>query len=420
MIISRNSCSRLVYPLALVAAFLAGFYLHGTSLPSQSQEYLQSLLHQPDSYGPVHSIEVTLNTPIDTASATSSDTSLQSSPNADDPGYSHDRLLFQSELHLDLPNFDIAKLRNLAPRNYKGPGHEAFASFYLSRNASLQDPYFLATLQVVYRLLWDPISRSNQHPVVVFVAPFVTDEQRSYFEASGAIVREVASRPFAPNELTQSPVAERLKDVFSKLEMWNQTDFSRIAYLDSDAFPLINIDLLFSEEVVPTQTCNKALLSDEDQKDADSLCNYSFGAVRENSRMMNAGVMVLQPNEAMYSVLLREYHDGRNFDNGFVEQALLTYVFRQDGPFPPTVLPEAWNGTPKVRDDGRALFILHAKIWVLLFKVDHWASSIWEDTWNDLVQLYEEPVFAQIRAHDESRAHPQHKETDINKWHLDD
>ena len=67
----------------------------------------------------------------------------------------------------------------------------AFATFFATRSPSIFDPYFMSTVQNVYRILWDPRSRSNQYPMIVFVAPFVTQEQRDIFAAGGAIVREL-------------------------------------------------------------------------------------------------------------------------------------------------------------------------------------------------------------------------------------
>lgn len=420
---------RFIIFLVVSAAVLLVLFFNGSSIHAHSKQYVSGLLkpsvseqvpsdisHLEDSISSPSSSEpashllpepLPESIPVDATSESlpeaPSATHADSTTTSDESGYNPDKWFFQGDIDYPLPQFDIAKLRKYPPHNYKGPGNDAYAAFYTSRNASMQEPYFLATLEIIYRLLWAPDTKS-QHPVVVFVASHISDAQRGIFQAMGAIVREVEKRPFAPNADTTSLVAERLRDVFAKLEMWTQTDFSRLVYLDSDAFPLINIDLLLTDVVVPTQKCNQTLVSQRDMENASGACNYVMGATHEMTGMLNAGVMVLKPSRDMYSILMREYHDGSNFDNGFVEQALLSYVFRQDGPFPPTVLNEEWNGSPIVRDQGKSLFILHAKIWSSVMwyysEPGYWAAPIWDNTWKSLSQLLGSSEFEKMRAQD--------------------
>lgn len=79
----------------------------------------------------------------------------------------------------------------------------------------------------------------TKHTMTVFVALIISEEQRGYFRAAGAVAKETALRSFVPK---QSGPAGPPNDMFSKLEMWRQTEFSKITYLDSDAFPLVNVD----------------------------------------------------------------------------------------------------------------------------------------------------------------------------------
>lgn len=321
----------------------------------------------------------------------------------DDSKFDLDKGFFQNDLPwFELPQFDLAKLKALAPHNYNGSGHPTYATYYASRESSMADPYFLAAQQIVYRLLWDPRSKSNHYPVTVFVAPFVSNEQRDYFAAAGAIVRELPLVPFVPNNATADGISGRLMDMFSKLEMWNQTEFSRIAYLDSDAFPLANIDALFP--LAKEQVCKKDLLRKEDRTHASELCDYVFTGHWEDELTINAGVMVFKPNVAMHALLLEETHRSTDFDNGYVEQALLNHVFRPDGPFPPSTpgLSEAWNGFPNTPSKGGALYILHAKIWAMFFEQPRdWTTNLFNDTWWKMIDLYESDKFDTLRTKDD-------------------
>jgi len=320
--------------------------------------------------------------------------------NKNETGYDFDKWFYQFDIEeIEHPKYDVEKLKHFAPHNYKGPGHPAFATFFATRSPSIFDPYFMSTVQNVYRLLWDPRSRSNQYPMIVFVAPFVTQEQRDIFAAGGAIVRELDLVPFHPEHHEDGGVAGRLMDMFSKLEMWKQTDFSLINYMDSDAFALENIDRIF--DLAPEQRCKAELLAPEDQANENKMCDYVFAGHVERPGMVNAGVIVLKPNLVMHDMLIRESHNATNFDQGMMEQSFLNYIFRPNGPFPPTGIDGAWNGFPDRPEKGEDLYIVHAKLWVPMVGPDHWHYSAWRDTWADMKELYETEDFVRLRQEDE-------------------
>lgn len=205
------------------------------------------------------------------------------------PFFNQDKWSFEVDIEgYPMPDFDKNRLQNYPPHNYKGPGNPVFGLFYTSREATDANPYFVAVNQIIYRLLWDP-ERKSSHPVIVFVTEVVSEEQRQYFAAAGAIVREVKLNGFEP---VLPGVPARLMDMFSKLQMWRQTDFSRIAYFDGDAFPEHNIDAIF--EIVPEQHCIQDRLPPEDQHYVNGLCDYAFGGYEERGDEINAGVMVLK------------------------------------------------------------------------------------------------------------------------------
>lgn len=317
-------------------------------------------------------------------------------------GYNFDKWYYQFDIeHLHHPKYDIETLKHLAPHNYKGPGNPAFATFFATRSSSIQDPYFMSTVQNIYRLLWDPRSRSNQYPFIVFVAPFVTQQQRDIFAAGGAIVRQLDLVPFHPEHKEDGGgVAGRLIDMFSKLEMWKQTDFSLINYMDSDAYALENIDRIF--DLAPPQRCNvDRLLPADHNADGAAMCDYVLAAHSERVGAVNAGVLVLKPNVAMHDMLIRESHNTSNFDQGMMEQSFLNYIFRPDGPFPPTQLDGAWNGNPERPEEGQDLYIVHTKLWYPQGGPDHWQATAFEDTWADMCDLYSTDEFVRLREEDE-------------------
>lgn len=314
------------------------------------------------------------------------------------PLYNPDQWFFQAEIEFALPKFDIHKLKALPPHNYKGRDHDTFATFFVTRGGTTkgpkQDPYFISALQIIYRLLWAPGRRSEKHPVVVFVTQYVPDEQRDYLAAAGAIVRELPIREFEP---VDAGVPARLQDLFSKLEMWQQTDFHRIAYLDGDAFPMNNCDPLF--DFAPDVQCKQDLLKAEESH-LINVCDYALAAYHENGDELNAGVLVLKPDYGMYERLLREVKDKEGWNTGFMEQAFLSHVFAPGTAFPASPLPHEWNGGKDVKESGGELNILHHKAWAEYFTSGSWVEIDYNNTWAEMLALYESPEFLALRMED--------------------
>nr|POF02988.1 uncharacterized protein c5h10.12c [Quercus suber] len=381
------------------------FLLPSSSLLAQSHEFFRSLQqhtpywHQFDASTISSNITANLSESISSSEhipveLTENAPAIESTAAAEKSAFDFGKWYFQTDIPYALPRFDIVRLGEIPPQNYQGPGHETFATYFASRNSSMEDPYFIAAQQIVYRLLWDPRSKTEKYPVTVFVAPFIVEAQRDYFRAAGALVRELPLVPFNPDPQADKHIAGRLVDMFSKLEFWNQTEFSRIAYLDSDAFPLVNLDGMF--EIAPERHCHEERLPPYWPEIADT-CDYVLAGHMENPRTVNAGVLVLKPNAGMHTLLLHEFHNTTDFDYGFVEQAFLSKFFRLDGPFPPSPIGEEYNSNPDRRDKGFDIYILHTKIWAYFFGETHWAAHIFNDTWLDMLQFYEKDGFANLR-----------------------
>ncbi|EMF15923.1 glycosyltransferase family 8 protein [Sphaerulina musiva SO2202] len=294
-----------------------------------------------------------------------------------------------------MPTYNARDLRRYMPVNWQGPGRHAFCTYYSTRNATLHDPYFLAALSLTYRLLWDPASKSDKYPLVVFVAPFTPDEHRHMLEAAGAIVRELDLIEYHPDKATFS----RWRDLFSKINMWRQTDFELLAFLDLDAFPVQNIDGIF--HIADRQRCKPELLPKEDKLHEKEICDYVFSgtSVGGGYKEINVGVVVFNPNEAMRNRLLRESLHTDKWDNFMAEQAFLSYAFSGDGPFPASEVDREWNGFFPQDDEGPKtgkLKIIHEKLWA---ENDHltWAKNWFSNEWKAMLKMFNSKKFVQAR-----------------------
>lgn len=316
-----------------------------------------------------------------------------------------DKWPFQADVldQYDLPGFNTSKLKNYPPHNYKGRGRPTFATFYASHDATNRDPYFIATLQVIYRLLWDPKTRSDQYPVTVFVPDFVRQDHCDYFTAAGAIVRTVDLIEFQA-EGTKG-VSARFKDQFSKLELWRQTDYSRIAFMDCDAFALRPCDDMFDPSVSPEQTCRSELLDPADQPYAADMCDYVFSAHEAAPDGINGGVLILKPDQHMYERLRREMRNTTGWNTYNMEQAFLSYAFdREQSPFPVHGIDRKWNAFDRDFEEGVDVHILHDKMWAHYFENNTWQDKNYKDVWASMLHLYNSTAFVELREKDKEAA----------------
>lgn len=300
---------------------------------------------------------------------------------------------FMADLPYEQPSVNVSKLAVYRPHNYNGqPGGMAFATYFGSRITSLHDPYFMATQLLVYRTLWSLRTASKKYPIIVFVAPFVSEEQRNLLLGAGAIVRELPLVEWNPT----TNVHGRWRDLFSKIHMWGQTDFSRIAFLDADTFPMFNLDDIF--EVAQVQNCKSDLLMAEEG--GDNICEYVFASAPEpmSPPSFNVGVTVFSPNTAMHHRLLSNFARTDMYDNTMAEQAFLNWQFGHNSAFPVQMLDRTWNGClPGENEEGK-LKIVHGKLWLPgMVEMPVWLRTVFGDGWKEMVGFYESHIFKSLR-----------------------
>lgn len=287
-----------------------------------------------------------------------------------------------------VPRRNFASLSKYPPHNIKEPSKFAFATLYCTRKPDTRGPYFEATQSIIWRLLWS--SYRSKHPIIVFVCPFIPEENRRIFRGQGAIVKEIE---LLDNIIPDDAIGtKRWIDVLSKLNLWKEIEWKRIVFLDSDAFPVKNIDDIF--DIVPEQQCNQEALSPEDKaivndgNRGEDMCNYVYAGVPQFSAdNINAGMLVLKPNLDMHAKLIKAAKRTDDYDVKDMEQGVLKSknAFAADGPFPVNNLPRIWNAVPEyyikyLADGAEAtdgpVRVLHVKMW----------NRLWGN-WNNLTQL---------------------------------
>ena len=311
-----------------------------------------------------------------------------------------------------IPRRNFASLSTYPPQNIDEPSKLAFATLYCSRNPDPRGPYFESTQSLIWRLLWSEYR--SKYPLIVFVCPFIPDKSRRILRGQGAIVKEIELLDnIIPDEAIST---KRWIDVLSKLNLWKEVEWNRIAFLDSDAFPIANIDDIF--DIVPEQQCNKDALSLEDQnvvrdgQRGEDMCNYVYAGVAQFSvDNINAGMLVLKPNLDMHAKLLRAARSTQDYNVADMEQGVLKSknAFAEDGPFPVTRLPPIWNALPEwyinylatnAQSIDGPVRILHMKMWNRFWgtwnKLTH-LNDMWDLDWMKMCRFFDSEQFVNAR-----------------------
>jgi alpha-N-acetylglucosamine transferase len=257
----------------------------------------------------------------------------------------------------------------------------AFATFLSTRiddaTAYDEDIYFTATRVLTYQLLYRPETRTRRDiPFLIIVPPHVSKAKRDILSSEGATIIEVPL--LNPDNWTASPAEPRWIDQFTKLRLFEQTQYDRILYMDTDMLLTKPLDSIFSEDVVatPQWTANDKQAMHE--REASLPETYIIAGTTDNGRpgnfhpairteetQMNGGFWCMQPSTTLfnYYVTLLNYGD---FESSNMEMGLLNYAHRDGGPMPWISLPPGkWsNNWPVLRDvEVLGSATLHDKFW---------------------------------------------------------
>lgn len=310
-----------------------------------------------------------------------------------------------------VPRRDFTTLAKYPAHNINQPSKFAFATLYCSRDPDTRGPYFESTQSIIWRLLWSDYR--SKYPVIIFVCPFIPRKNRDIFRGQGAIVKEIELLDnIIPDEKIST---KRWIDVLSKLNLWKEIEWNRLVFLDSDAFPVRNIDDIF--DLVPEQKCKKEALLPEDQavidRGGDDMCNYVYAGVPQFTiNNINAGMFILKPNLDMHAKLIRAAKRTGDYDVRYMEQGVLSSknAFAADGPFPVNRLASVWNTVPEYYKEHLAkaaespeppsIRILHAKMWNRFWgswnNLTH-LNDMWDLDWMNMCRFFDSDEFVKAR-----------------------
>lgn len=164
-----------------------------------------------------------------------------------------------------------------------------------------------------------------------------------------------------------------------RLRIFEMVEYERILFIDSDTLITRPIDGIFNEHIIqhPAQTLNN--LTHQIKSDEALLpATYLFTARSDNAlagerdhpfppnsaSIFSAGFWLAAPSNEMFTYLMSVMRHWRRFDPFTMEQSLLNYAFRREGPMPWGELDPKWSATwPNARDWDAGVVSLHEKWW---------------------------------------------------------
>jgi len=256
--------------------------------------------------------------------------------------------------------------------------HEFAITTFLTGQAK-DDSYFIATRTLAYQLLHAPSTkiRNSSIAFVVLCSESLESDKRDQLRKDGAIVAEVKDVALGSWVKVQ---VDRWKEQFTKLRVFQMTQYKRVLYIDADTLITKPMDDIFAEPEVKTLAPTLLHRKDQIKDDESELPKEWFFAARSDNaflgerdhpvpplqtNVLTAGFFMAAPDQKLFDHFLSVIkHEGR-FDSWSMEQSMFNYVFRRDGAMPWRELNWRWSATwPSEKDLEMGVHSLHEKFWV--------------------------------------------------------
>lgn len=240
------------------------------------------------------------------------------------------------------------------------------------------DTYLNATRVMAYQLLHAQDTRIESPSIsfLVLCTSTVPVWMKQRLISDGVTVVDVKDVPV--NWWIRTSV-RRWKEQFTKLRLVEMTQYKRVLFIDADTMIMRRLDKVFEEPEVanlaPAQTSrNEELKEDE----GDLPQEWTFVAPSDNgwagqrdhpippfqTLRFSAGFWIVAPDHKLFAHCLAVMSHWKRFDPYQMEQSLLNYVFRREGPMPWRELGWKWNAQwPSEKDEEAGVATLHEKWW---------------------------------------------------------
>ena len=218
------------------------------------------------------------------------------------------------------------------------------------------DEYLIGLLSLLKQLK----HYESKYPMCILYTDNLKEETKSKIKETNCNVVEV------PN-LGLMESRYNWHNTFSKFEIFNQTQFDKLVYLDVDILLRCNVDELFEHEHL-------------------SMC--WFGGEHENLKFYNSGVMVLKPSRSDYDSLFKFFYEC--LSKGKVrhiflktDQQIISYILNDDI----NELDNIYNmdsRDTKTENPKIVHFVKDSKPWNKSYKPINDKQKIYIDEWNKM------------------------------------
>ena len=196
----------------------------------------------------------------------------------------------------NLKSFQDAESYHPRTAQKVGKGH-AHGGKYTFATLLCDDRLLEATSVLVYSLI---NYAKTKYPVTVMALPRLSKGARDQLHMLGAKIVSVTMLEY-PFKLTVPRLEQNKPCRYSKLQLWNMTQFNKIVYMDSDMMVLQNIDSIF------------------DKYDEFSAVADAYPGI------FNTGIFVLKPDTTTYNRLIDTYKTVDSYNVG--DQGYLNWFF---------------------------------------------------------------------------------------------
>jgi alpha-N-acetylglucosamine transferase len=242
------------------------------------------------------------------------------------------------------------------------------------------DHYFVAARIVIWQLLHNPSTKTtNGADVFVMVTPDVSASRIERLKKDGVKIRPVEV-VHTPNDHWVVPEQPRLVAMMAKLRLWEMTEYSRILFLDSDFVLRSSLDGVFDDPGTQRMRTLDKATSNFTQLEGEAPLpeTYLLASLPETSdsnhdfpptniatpQYMNGGFFMLAPDLVMFEHMKSLMDIEYSFNQKYMEQSLINYVHRKEGPMPWAETKEQWCiRYPNENDFEKGLVSMHEKWW---------------------------------------------------------
>ena len=246
-----------------------------------------------------------------------------------------------------------------------------------------EDEYFVGTRVLAYQLLHAPRTCTNTSiPFVVLATPDIPESKLERLRKDGATVKVIERI----SESWMKPGLQRWRDMMSKLRVLELTQFEKVLFMDADMYIADRMDGIFTDPTAePLVSKSELAIDDEDPLPETyifSAQQYMEGRVHPYpppaGDYFSGGFFLCQPSMVTFNYYLAIAKIKDRFNSNAMEQGLLNYAHRREGPMPWTDIYYKWTTTwPSMKEYEAGAHSLHEKWWDEKIRLDPDLRKLW-------------------------------------------